>query len=157
MTNPGGDVLRTGPIYDGYALPHTSLRLDLTGRDFTEYLQKILTEHGYLSRPPQRGRLVVMSKRNFDTLLLTTTQSSNRLRNVPCQIHILSDGNLITVGAERLRCGSIFQAKFHWQKKPTECATSFQNIMKCDVRIRVIFFYANVMLSSSSFKILVSA
>ena len=79
----GDDVLQTVLIYDSYALPHATLRLDVAGPDFTENLKKILTERGYLSRPPQRGRSVVMSKRNFAPLLLTATQSSNRLRNVP--------------------------------------------------------------------------
>ena len=32
------------------------------------------------------------------------------------QIHLLSDVNIITVGAERFRCESIFQAKCHWQR-----------------------------------------
>ena len=82
MMDYGDDVLQTVPISVEYALPHAILRLDLAGRDVTENLKKILTEHGYLSRPTQRGRSVVVSKRNFDTLLLTTTQSSNRLRNV---------------------------------------------------------------------------
>ena len=66
----GDDVLQTMPICDGYALPYTILRLDLAGSVFTEYLKKNLTERGYLSRPPQRRRSVVMSKRNFATLLL---------------------------------------------------------------------------------------
>merc|ERR1712019_169526 len=122
----GDGVSHNVPIYEGYALPHAILRLDLAGRELTNYLMKILTERGYS--------------------FTTTAAASTSLE----KSYELPDGQVITIGNERFRAPeALFQPSFLGMEACGIHETTYNSIMKCDVDIRKDL-YANTVMSGGT-------
>merc|ERR1719273_1082706 len=133
VLDAGDGVSHTVPIYEGYALPHAIQRLDLAGRDMTEYLMKILTERGHSFTSSAEEEMA-----KADT-------SSDLEMN-----YELPDGEVITVGAERFRCAEVlFQPNLIGLESDGIHKLTYESIMKCDVDIRRDL-YRNTVLSGGS-------
>ncbi|VFQ88392.1 unnamed protein product [Cuscuta campestris] len=159
-----GIVLESGhgvtypvPIYEGYALPHAIMCLELGGADLSDAIVNLIWKVNYTwlnCHCLREGSTIVDMKEklgyvalDYDQELDTSKANSTMEKS---STYELPDGQLITIGTECFRCTEVlFQPSFVGLEASGIHEITYNSIMKCDVDLRNELF-GNIVLGGGS-------
>jgi actin-related protein len=148
----GDGVAHIVPIYDGFVLPRSIQRINLAGRDLTDYLIQILSERGlHLTTGTEREIAKDIKEKlcyvalDFDNELDASKTGSSKDAD-----YEMPDGNVITMGSERFRTPEIlFKPSLIGREFGGIHEQVYQAITKSDVDVRKDL-YQNIVLSGGT-------
>lgn len=152
VVDSGDGVTHNIPIYEGYAISSAIDRLDLAGREVTEYLMRLLRGRAYTFRSTSEREVVREIK---ESIAYVAQDYEEEMAKAETSMEIekkyeLPDGQVITLGNERFRCAeALMRPALIGKECPGIAESTFQSIGKTDRNTRRDL-YANVVLSGGS-------
>jgi len=142
----GDSVAHTVPIYEGYGLPHAVLRMDLGGRDVTDFLANALREKGHFISVADLEAVRDMKEK----VGYVAEDFHNELQGNEEKSYTMPNGKKITLGLERFRAPEImFKPSLVGKEFSGLHRMAFESVMRCDVDIRRDL-YNNMVLSGGN-------
>lgn len=152
VVDSGDGVTHICPVYDGFALPHLTRRLDIAGRDITRYLIKLLLLRGYAFNHSADFETVRMMKEKLCYVGYDIEQEQKLAleTTVLVEQYTLPDGRVIKVGGERFEAPeALFQPHLINIEGVGIAELLFNTIQAADIDTRSDF-YKHIVLSGGS-------
>jgi len=152
----GDGVTHSVPIYEGFAVTNAIQRIDLAGRDVTEYLQLLLRKAGYNFTTSAEKEIVRTIKEKacyieYDPVRIEEEilESDNSKENIK-RVYKLPDGSIIELGKERYQAAEVlFNPHIIGEEVPGihECVVN--SIQRVDMDLRSVL-YDNIILAGGT-------
>ncbi|XP_062610922.1 actin-related protein 2-A [Saccostrea cucullata] len=152
VVDSGDGVTHICPVYEGFALPHLTRRLDIAGRDITRYLIKLLLLRGYAFNHSAEFETVRMMKEKLCYVGYDIEQEQKLAleTTVLVESYTLPDGRVIRVGGERFGAPeALFQPHLINVDGVGVAELLFNTIQAADMDTRPEF-YKHIVLSGGS-------
>ncbi|XP_054281701.1 actin-related protein 2-B isoform X2 [Macrosteles quadrilineatus] len=152
VIDSGDGVTHICPVYEEYALPHLTRRLDIAGRDITKYLIKLLLLRGYAFNHTADFETVRIMKEKlcYVGYNIETEQKLALETTVLVEPYTLPDGRVIKLGGERFEAPeALFQPHLIDVEGQGIAELVFNTIQAADIDIRAEL-YKHIVLSGGS-------
>jgi actin len=152
VVDSGDGVTHVVPIYEGFNIPHAIMRMDIAGRDLTEYMMRILAERGHSFTTSAEREIVRDMKEKLAYVAVDfSAEMEDSYHSAACEVEYeLPDSSRITVGNERFRCAEVlFQPELLGLETRGIHTSTAASISKCDIDVRKDLL-ANIVLSGGS-------
>ncbi|KAL0478728.1 actin-related protein 2 [Acrasis kona] len=152
VVDSGDGVTHVMPVYNGYLMSHLVKRMDLAGRDITDYLIKLLAIRGYSFNRTADFETVrqIKEKLCYVGYDMDLERKLSLDTTYLVQNYTLPDGREIRIGAERFQAP---EALFNPILADKECAgvheQIFNTIQGADIDVR-LEFYKSIVLSGGT-------
>ncbi|KAF8461894.1 actin family [Kalaharituber pfeilii] len=109
VLDSGDGVTHAVPVYEGFAMPSAIRRIDVAGRDVTEYLQMLLRKSGAVFHTSAEKEVVRLMKEKTAYIALDPKKEEKdwASRTDKTEEYKLPDGNMLKLGPERFRAPEI--------------------------------------------------
>jgi actin len=148
VIDSGDGVTHVVPVFEGFALPHAIVRLNLAGRDLTDVLVRLLAERGisFSSSVEREIAKDIKEKLCFVALDFDAELAKSQTSSEFDKQYELPDGQVISIGNERFRaCECLFKPTLFGMDASGIQEATFDSLMKCDIDVRRDLFYSIVL------------
>lgn len=152
VVDSGDGVTHICPVYEEFALPHLTRRLDIAGRDITRYLIKLLLLRGYAFNHSADFETVRIMKEKLCYIgyNIETEQKLALETTVLVEPYTLPDGRVIRVSGERFEAPeALFQPHLINVEGQGIAEMVFNTIQAADIDMRTEL-YKHIVLSGGS-------